>query len=460
MCKDKNTVKAMKRIKIILILFLFIFLHDNNLFAKNREVILADFENGIPCSEEGDIVGFRRNDRMRAVTVESGAENSKISALFKLLPEKNDTPEIMDLFFQGKVRRMYLATKNTKYDENGPNALSFWIKLKHKSVLISKEKKNTLGVWTYHWEFGDLHVGGKSNKGQATDSMMHGYCNFKFNENAAGQWVKVLLTPSAFQQSRYYYHFYAARGTTDNLEFFPSIRQLQFHFYPKINNEEEVQIDQLKMIYLEPTAKFEKDFFKGKISKKSGDIEVPVVIKNTTKQDRNYKVFISSFLGINRNVLYGAHTLTDGFEAPRMMQAKTEGDGGTGAVELIDHDGNSIIEKQKEIFIPANGIWNGKLIHHIKPEMFGPTKVVRHKHYNFYVKRDTLTTSVIVWDAYDETVGTMNYIRVLPSNADDALHEPPAGFPKQKRPPEGWRSEDIPINQVGGYFVSVIQLTD
>ncbi len=30
-----------------------------------NEVILADFENGIPCSDEGDSVGFRRKDKER-----------------------------------------------------------------------------------------------------------------------------------------------------------------------------------------------------------------------------------------------------------------------------------------------------------------------------------------------------------------------------------------------------------
>lgn len=450
----------MKPILICLILLVLcspVFTGDNQ---PQKEIVLADFESVIPCSDERDTIGFRKKDKMRVVTVEEGAEESKKSAVFTLLGHEGDSPEIKDLFFQGKVRRMYLSTKSTRYDKNGPNALSFWVKLKPDSLLISKEDKNTFGVWTYHWEFGDENVGGKSNKGLATDSMMHGYSNFNFNEKAAGRWVKVVLTPSAFQQSRYYYHFYAARGTTDELQFFPSLRQLQFHIFPEINKKEEMQMDQLKLIYLQPTAVFEKDFLKNKISKNAGDIVVPVIIRNPTNIDRRYRVFISSFIGVHRNVLYGAHSLTDSFEAPRMMQAVAEGNGGTGAVELTDKNGTSIVEQQIEIVISAKGRWDGNLIYHIKPEMLGTAKVVNSNGYKFIARRDTLMTSVIVWDPYDETVGTMNYIRVLPSNADDALHEPPPGFPKQKRPPEGWRSEDIPINQVGGYFVSVIQLTD
>jgi hypothetical protein len=450
----------MKPILICLILLVLcspVFTGDNQ---PQKEIVLADFESVIPCSDERDTIGFRKKDKMRVVTVEEGAEGSKKSAVFTLLGHEGDSPEIKDLFFQGKVRRMYLSTKSARYEENGLNAFSFWMKLKSDSLLISKNKKNTIGIWTYHWRFGDENVGGKSNMELATDSMMHGYANFAVNEKAADKWVKVVLTPSAFQQSRYYYHFYAAGGTTDDLEFFSSLRQIQFHFFPRISKEEEVQIDELKLIRLEPTAAFEKDFFKAKASKNAGDVEVPVMIKNTTGKDRSYRVFISSFLGVHRNVLYGAHTLTDGFEAPRMMQAEAEGDGGTGVVELIDPKGDSVIEQQREIFIPAKGFWSGKLIHHIKPEMLGPTKSMRYKNYNFYIKRDTLTTSVIVWDPYDEAVKGMDYIDVLPSNADDGNHNPPQGFPKQKRPPKGWRSEDIPINQVGGYFVSVIHLTD
>ena len=354
---------------------------------------------------------------------------------------------------------MYLATNRAEYDEHGPNALSFWIKVKNGSVFINEEK-NTLGVWTYHWEFGDEYVGGKSNQGLATDSMMHGYSNFSLREKAAGKWVKIILTPSAFQQSRYYYHFYAGRGTTDGLQFFPSLRQLQVHIFPEIMKETELQIDQLKLVYLQPTAIFQEDFFKKKVSKDIGDFNVPVTIKNPTDKERRYRVFISSFLGAHRNVLYGAHTLTDSFAPPRKLQSEVGGDGGTGAVEMVDDTGDSVIEKRKEIVIPARGEWKGSLVHHIKPEMLGPIKQVTHADYVFHARRDTLTTSVIVWDPNDKSVGDMDYVKVLPSNADDGLHASPPGFPKQQRPPEGWRSEDIPINQVGGYFVSVIQLTE
>jgi hypothetical protein len=448
----------MRQRKIFLILFAILFSFEI-LSASLKEVVLTNFENGVPCSECGDPVGFRKLDVRRASIVNGGAEGSAKSALFKFTPDGNKTPEMRDLFFQGKVRRMYLATNRAEYDEHGPNALSFCMKVKNGSVLINEEK-NTLGVWTYHWELGDEYVGGKSNQGLATDSMMHGYSNFSLRENAAGKWVKIILTPSAFQQSRYYYHFYAGRGTTDGLKFFPSLRQLQVHIFPEIMKETELQIDQLKLVYLQPMAIFKDDFFKKKVSKDIGDFNVPIIIQNPTDKERKYRVFISSFLGAHRNVLYGAHTLTDSFVPPRMLQSEVGGDGGTGAVEMIDDTGDSLIEKRKEIVIPARGEWKGNLVHHIKPDMLGPIKQLKHAGYVFLGRRDTLTASVIVWDPNDKSVGDMDNIKVLPSNADDGLHVSPPGFPKQKRPPEGWRSEDIPMNQVGGYFVSVIQLTE
>ncbi len=430
--------------------------------ASGKEAVLTDFESGIPCSECGDKEGFRRHDIKRAFLVNDGAEGSTKSAAFRLHSDTGDTPESKDFFFQGRLRRMYLATSSAVYDETGPNAMSFWIRLNQGSALIGNgiEMKSTFGVWTYHWRPGDEGVGGPSNNALATDSMMHGYGNFVFNKKAAGKWIRVVLTPSAFQLCRYYYHFYAARGTTDDLEFFPSLRQVQFHINSEIKTQEEIRVDQVKLIYLEPTAVFKKEYFTDTVKKDTGDIVVPVTIGNPTGKNRKYRVFISSFLGVNRDALYAAHTLTDSFEPPRMIQADAGGDGGLGAVELIDETGDSVIEKGKEIAISAGSVWKGKLVHHIKPEMLGRNRVTYSKGKEFLSRRDALTTSVVVWDPYDNTAGAMDYIETLPSNADDGSHKPPPGFPEQKRLAEGWRSGDIPINQAGGYFVSVIKLTD
>ncbi len=434
-----------------------------------HEVILADFEQGIPSSHEGDSIGFRKKDKLRARIVEGGAEGSSKSGIFMVGPGNKD------IYIQGDVRRKYLSTKSTEYIENGPNALSFWlylspdnylinkvreIKVNNKVIAKKKSDKNTLGVWTYHWRYGDMGVGGENNTSLATDSMMHGYSNFAFKENAAGKWVNVVLSPSAFHTSRNYFHFYAARGTTDDLKFFASLRQLQFRVFSNLKENKDFQIDQIRLIYREPTAVFKKDFFEGKVSNDAGDFSIPVLIKNPTDKDRSYRVFISSFLGVEREVLNKAFSLTDMMKPMRKILHATNSDGGIGAVDLVSSKGKSIIKKEQEIFIPAGGVWEGKLVHHIKPEMLGREKAVKAGGFEFYVRRDTLTTSVIVWDPEDLTVKEMDYMEIKHDNSDDGKHPAPPGFPKQKRLPKGWKSKDIPRNQVGGYFVSVLHLED
>ena len=436
--------------------------HDNEF----NEVMLADFEKKIPCSDEGDSVGFRRKDKERARIVEGGTEGSSRSCIFKMGPN-NDS-----VFLQGSVRRMYLATRSTKYIQKGPNILSFWVKIPSSSLLINKVDeidgkvqskgtifKNTLGVWTYHWRYGDMGVGGPKNVGFATDSMMHGYSNFSFNIKAVNKWVRVVLSPSAFQQCRDYFRFYAARGTTDDLGFFTSLRQIQFKILPAMEREEDFHIDQVELKYQEPTAIFEKGFFRGEVStKKVGNYSIPVVIKNPTNKDRSYRVFISSFLGIRREVLNRAFSLVDSLAPMREMQYMVNGNGGVGAVELTTEYGKPIIKDEQEVFIKAGGNWNGTLVHYIKPQMLGEVEKVSYNDFMFYPRRDTLTTSVLVWDPQDYGTKEMDYTDVEPDNSDDGIHSSPSGFPKQYRPPEGWRSEDIPLNQVGGYFVSVIHL--
>jgi len=452
-CSMRKTVAFFK----VFLLAVFWFLETTNCFAQPAqpvEVVLADFERGIPCSDCGDLIGFRRVDRAAAERVSGGAEGSLGSMSVILSPRKKD------LFFQGKVRRMYLATRSPLYDSEGPNALSFWIKLPRKSALLETKSRKTLGVWTYHWRFGDMVVGGKNNNSLATDSMMHGYANLGLSKEAGGKWVRIVLSPSAFDISRYYYHFYAAEATTDELRFFPSLRQLQFHIGAKLTERETLQLDQLKLVRLQPTAAFVEDFFHGATSARAGDIQLPVSIKNPTDRARKYRVFISSCIGINRETLQRAFALVDDFSITRRMQAEAGGDGGVGVAELLDNDGKPIIAEQREITIPAGGTWTGELAHHIHPKMLGPQQYIRIKGRQFHFRRDTLTTSVIVWDPYDESVGSMTYVKPLPSNADDPNHPAPPGFPRQKRPPKGWRSEDIPINQLAGYFVSVIRLTD
>lgn len=436
--------------------------------VSHQGIVLADFEHGIPCSEQGDQAGFRQRDKARGVIISDGAGGSSKSALFRMGPGEND------LFFQGDVRRKYLATKSERYTENGPNTLSFWIKVPHGSPLIAgKDKDNsintvsgkparqaTFSVWTYHWQPGDMGVGGMDNKSLTTDSNMHGYSDFSFNEDAAGRWVKVVLSPSAFRISRNYYHFLSAAATTDDLGFFPSLRQLQFRVQGKLEHEEPLQLDEIWLTRQQPTAIFETGFYRADVSARYGDYSVPVVIKNPTERRRRYRVFISSFLGVERGVLNGIFAQTDSLYPMREAQQKTDADGGIGAADLVTEKGETVISARKEIVIPPGGEWRGKLVHRIKREMLGKSTLIAADGYEFEIRRNTLTTSVIVWDPSDPTIHEMSYVQPVMSNCDDGNHPAPAGFPEQKRPPAKWRSEDIPLNQVGGYFVSVLRLVE
>lgn len=435
--------------------------------ASPKEATLAAFEDGIPCSDQHDPVGFRKQDKNRGKVVDGGAAGSAKSAVFRFDPGN------IDIYLQGKVRRRYLLTGSEKYVADGPNLLTFWVKLPPDSPLIAREelvkvgdrvigrKKNdrpTITLMTYHWRQGDMGVGGTSNQGLMTDSNMHGYSEFRFTDKAAGKWVKVALSPSAFRMSRNYYHFYGANAITDDLGLFSSLRQLQFRVEAKMQKSAEVQIDEIRIETAAPTAVFDKGFHAATVPASSGDYAVPVTIRNPTDRERRYRVMASSFLGSERELLNRIAAMADDLTPMREIQAKVGADGGLGVVELIGDDGTRASSAFKEIVIPAGGVWKGKVVHHIKPEMLGSEKTYRYRDYEFPVKRDTLTTSIIVWDPADPANSNIDFIAVNPHNSDDGNHSGPPGFPKQVRPPEGWRSENIPYNQVGGYFVSVLTL--
>lgn len=437
--------------------------------ASPKEATLAAFEDGIPCSDQHDPVGFRKQDKDRGRVVDGGAAGTAKSAAFRF-----DTGNI-DIYLQGNVRRRYLLTGSEKYVADGPNLLTFWVKLPPDSPLIAREelvkvgdrvigrKKNdrpTITLMTYHWRQGDMGVGGPSNQGLMTDSNMHGYSEFRFTDKAAGKWVKVALSPSAFRMSRNYYHFYGANAITDDLGLFSSLRQLQFRVEAKMQKSAEVQIDEIRMETAAPTAVFDKGFHAATVPASGGDFAVPVTIRNPTDRERRYRVMASSFLGAEREILNRIAAMADDLTPMREIQAKVWGDGGIGVADLVGDDGTKATGAYREIVIPAGGVWKGKVVHHIKPEMLGSESIYRYRDYEFPVKRDTLTTSVIVWDPADPANEAIDFIAVNPHNSDDGNHSGPPGFPKQVRPPEGWRSENIPYNQVGGYFVSVLTLKE
>jgi hypothetical protein len=126
-------------------------------------------------------------------------------------------------------------------------------------------------------------------------------------------------------------------------------------------------------------------------------------------------------------------------------------------VRLVTEDGRQI-GPGREIVIPAGGTWQGALRHHVKPQMLGPEINLQDQDKVFTARRDTLTSSIIVWDPDDPGQGLARFIKTRPSNADDAKHKVPPGFPRQIRPEQGWRSEDIPLDQIGANIVTVLTL--
>jgi hypothetical protein len=90
--------------------------------------------------------------------------------------------------------------------------------------------------------------------------------------------------------------------------------------------------------------------------------------------------------------------------------------------------------------------------------MLGTMQTATSNGHSYSVRRDTLTTSMIVWDPNEPRHGDASVI-FGGSNADSS-HPAPPGFPSPYRdPPTGWHSTDVPMDQPGGYFVSVLRLT-
>ncbi len=412
-------------------------------------VVLADFEDYIPCSQCGDNLGYRKNDTALAARIPDGALGSNYSAQFMFNAQQRD------LYFQGNVRRKLLATGSAEYLERGPNALSFWVKVPADSPLLDGLRFN---VWTYHWRPGDMQVGGGNNNSLTTDSNMHGYSDFVLRHNAAERWVQVVLATSAFSQARNYYHFYAGAANTDDLDFFASLRQLQIRISPPEEQSVLLQLDEMKLIHVPPTARFEQNFVRDQVAAGSGDYRMPVTLHNPTDKERRYRVFISSNLGVARDRLNLYFGLSDALAPMQRLQVVAGSDGGLGVATLFDSHGRPVAGAGKEIHIAAGESWQGDLVHRIKPEMLGEEVSIVHAEISVSGRRDTLTTSVIVWDPDDPGQGTAAYIRTRGSNADAATHRPPPGFPKQVRPDAGWRSEDIPLDQVGANIVTVLKL--
>ena len=418
-------------------------------------VTLADFEGGVIPSSDTMAEGFRGSDVTNGTIIHPGANGTATAASF-------DYATSNAVFYQGMARAQYLDGSST-YHPDLANAIELWLQPPAGSKLLAATGA-TLGLWSYHWLHGDPWVGINATGGNLTDSQMHGYANFRVGPQAAGKWTHVVLSTSAFGQSRGNYHFYAARAVVQDQTFFGSLRQFELTSLVALGGgPTTLALDELHLVTRPPTASVCPASLAMSVKASGGDVVVRVQIVNPTAQARSYHVFVSSEVGLDRQTLETAMHDTDSVQAVDDLQGAAGADGGLGAVELFADDGSghatgaAVVAAGTPISIAAGGTWRGVLVHHVTAAMRGSATAVTTGGKTYTVTRDTLTTSVIVWDPSEPRAGDVASAGAG-SNAD-VSHPAPAGFPPFAAPPAGWASSDVPVDQVGGYFVSVLTLT-
>jgi hypothetical protein len=425
--------------------------------AQAPRITLADFESGqVPGSDCATCsMGFRTADLANISLVSPGASGTANAAELDFGPSQT-------FFFQRKKRPEYFDGSAT-YSPGLANALEYWVRIPSGSALLAASGGRTFSVYTYHWKPGDPWVGPNDTGGNLTDSQMHGYGSIRFDPSAAGQFIRVVMTTSAFQQSRASYHFYAMRATVEELEFFASLRQIQLVWHPASSSgPTELGFDELSLVTLPPTAALCPDFHAATVPAAGGDVLAPFELVNPTSQERSYRAFVSSVIGVDRQTLETALHDTDDNTAPGTLQDAVGSDGGLWAVELFADDGSgkptgsSLVASGQQITLAPGQSFRGVVVHHVTAGMLGQTVTATHGTKSYSVKRDTLTTSIVFWDPDDPGHGS-DAVVFGGSNADTS-HAAPPGFPAQTLPPAGWRSSDVPPDQVGAYFVSVLRL--
>ena len=424
--------------------------------SNAASVLLADFESGTIPSSDSAAEGFRAADVARGTIVMPGADATADAAEFSFATDDS-------LFFQGSARPQYLDGSAT-YHPDLANALEFYLRIPAGSGLLASSG-TTFSIYTYHWKPGDAWVGSNSSGGNLTDSQMHGYGSLRFDSAAAERYVRVVMSTSAFDHSRGNYHFYAARAVVDDLTFFGSLRQFQPVFLAsRASGPTSLRFDELRLVTLPPTATMCPAFHGADVPASGGDVLVPITLSNPTDTARTYRVFISSVIGLDRQTLEAATHDADDVSAVDNLQGAVGSDGGLGAVEIFADDGAgkptgpSLIAAGGEgIAVAAHDAFRAVLVHHVTQAMLGPMQTVMNAGHDYQVRRDTLTTSVIVWDPNAPAEGDAAV--VFPGSNADQSHPAPPGFPPYADPPAGWRSSDVPPDQVGGYFVSLLRLT-
>ena len=422
--------------------------------ANLAPVALADFEGGaIPSSESGATEGFRDSDVARGTIVSPGADGSAHAAEFSFATDDS-------IFFQGDLRPQYLDGSST-YHAALANALSYWIEIPSGSGLFSTTQQ-TFSIYTYHWKPGDPWIGPNAGA-NLTDSQMHGYGPMRFDPSGADRWLHVVMATSAFDHSRGNYHFYATRAIVEDLELVPSMRQFQAVFLGPTTGPTTVRFDQLELVTLCPTANVSPESDTRTVSASGGDVAVPIELANPGDAARTYRVFVSSTIGVDRQVLESAMHATDSVATIDDLQGGVGSDGGPGAAELFAADasgaptGPSIVAAGAGITVGPHATWSGVVVHHVTPAMLGGAQSIGSQGMTFTVTRDTLVTSVVFWDPAEPRLSDPAVV-FTGSNAD-ASHPAPPGFAPYADPPAGWGSADVPPDQVGATFVSVLHLT-
>ncbi len=419
-------------------------------------VPLADFDSGtIPSSEAGATEGFRNSDVARGTIVMPGANGTADAAEFSF---STDT----SIFFQGNLRPQYLDG-TAIYKPALANALEFWMQIPAGSALLSTTQQ-TFSVFTYHWKPADPWVGPNTGA-NLTDSQMHGYGPMRFDPAGADRWLRIVMSASAFDHSRGNYHFYAARSIVEDLQMVPAMRQFQpVWTVPVGSGPATVRFDNFQLLTLCATASVAPDSSVQIVSASGGDVLVPITLGNTGDAARSYRVFLSSTIGVDRQVLESAMHDTDSVATIDDLQGGVNSDGGPGAAELFADDGTghpagqSIVAAAAAIPVPAHGTWKGVIVHHVTPGMLGAMTNVMSQGMTFAVRRDTLVTSAIFWDPSEPRLSDSAVV-FTGSNAD-LSHPAPPGFPAYTDPPAGWHSTDVPPDQVGAYFTSVLHLQE
>ncbi|MGH7437048.1 MAG: hypothetical protein ACRENE_15345, partial [Polyangiaceae bacterium] len=258
-------------------------------------VTLADFESGAIPSSDTMTEGFRGSDVTNAAIVHPGANGTNAAATF-------DFGASNAVFYQGMARPQYLDGSST-YHPDLANAVELYVRVPTGSMLLSSTS-GTLGFWTYHWLHGDPWVGTNSTGGNLTDSQMHGYSNLRLAPSSAGTWQHVVLSTSAFAQSRGNYHFYAARAVVQDQTFFGSLRQFEIVTLQTLTTAPTTaDLDELRLVTLPPTASICPAWAAQTVPASGGDVSVPVTVVNPTSQARSYRVFLSSEIGLDRQTL-------------------------------------------------------------------------------------------------------------------------------------------------------------